>query len=207
MWRMRSLSASGIALAVSMAAAPLNAGADEVTSPVKAVWQVQEIYLSYFGLTTYYSCDGLRDKVRTMITQLGAAEGSVVNAAGCTELSGPERLPGARIIIATPHAATPEMIEANAKDAKRSELLAKLQRKGKPALETGEFDAVRKVVSLNSKDPTGAGGAGDCELVEHIRDQVVKKMDARVVKDDLHCTPHQGTIGNRKLQVEVLAKS
>jgi hypothetical protein len=51
------------------------------------------------------------------------------------------------------------------------------------------------------------GASGDCELVEHMRDQVIKKMDARVVKDQLGCVPHQGTVGNRTLQVEVLVKA
>jgi hypothetical protein len=211
MWRMRTLRKIGVAAAVSTIAATgllaSSARADEDAQPVKAVWQVQEIYLSYFGFTTFYSCDGLLDRVRAMITVLGANEKSIVTSAGCVELNAPERLPGARIILATPRAATPEVVAANAKDEKRAALLAKLQHKGGPALETGEFDAVRKTVVLNSKEPNAVGASGDCELVEHMRDQVIKKMDARVVKDQLGCVPHQGTVGNRTLQVEVLVKA
>jgi hypothetical protein len=206
MLRMRMLQASGLAVALSMAAPVVTARADEVGQPVKAVWQVQEIYLSYFGLTTYYSCDGLHDKVRLMISQLGANESSLVTGAGCSELSGPERLPGARIILATARAATPEALADIAKDPKRAELIARLERKG-TKLDAGEFNAVRKTVALNTKNPASDSGAGDCELVEHMRSQVVKKIDARIVKDDVHCTPGQGSIGNRQLQVEVLVKT
>ncbi len=206
MWRMRILRASGIALALSVAASSITARGEEATLPVKAVWRVQEIYLSYFGLTTFYSCDSFKDKLRSMIAQLGAHEDSMVATAGCTELSRPERLPAARLIIATPEIATPDVVAANAKDEKRSALLAKLQLKGKPALDAGEFDAVRKLVALNTKEPPSASGAGDCELVEHVRDQIVKKLDARIVKDEVSCIPYQGTVGNRKLQVEVLVK-
>jgi hypothetical protein len=205
MWRMQTLRASGAALVLGMAASSI-AHSDEVAPPVKAVWQVQEIFLSYVGYTTFYSCDSFKDKVRSMVETLGAHESSMVATAGCTELTGPERFPGARLILATPRAATPEVLAANAKDEKRPALLAKLQRKGKPALDAGEFDAVRKVVALNIKEPGSLTGAGDCELVEHIRDKVVTKLDARIVKDEVSCTPHQATVGNRKLQVEVLTK-
>jgi hypothetical protein len=211
MWRMHVLRggrAAAVAAVISVLGMSANTmRADEVVQPVKAVWQVQEIYLSYFGFTSYYSCDALRDKVQIAILQLGAYEGSLVTAAGCTELVGPERMPGTRIVLVTPIAATPEAVAAMAKDTKRAELIAKLQKKGGAALDTGEFDAVRKVVVLNTKQGATVSADGDCELLEHIRNQVVKKMDARVVKDDLGCTPHQGTVGNRKLQVEVLVKT
>lgn len=205
MSRMRMLQVGGAALALSMASA-VTARADEAGQPVKAVWQVQEIYLSYFGLTTYYSCDGLHDKVRLMVKQLGANEASLVTGAGCTQGSGPEQIPGARIILATAQAATPEVLAEIAKDPKRAELISRLERKG-TKLETGEFDAVRKVVSLNTKNPLTDSGAGDCELVEHMRRQVVKKIDAKIVKDDVRCTPGQASIGNSQLKLEVLVKA
>jgi len=178
----------------------------EGSQPVKAVWQVQEIHLAYMGFTSKYSCDGMRDRVAGWMNQLGAQDSSLVRIAGCDRLSGPATLPSVMIVLATPVAATPEAMAANAQDKKRSELLARLQTKGKPALVDGTFDATRKSVVLLSKERMDAGSAGDCELLENLRDQVLKKIDAHVTKDRLGCTPHQGTVGNPQLEVEVLAK-
>jgi hypothetical protein len=72
----------------------------------------------------------------------------------------------------------------------------------------GPFDAVRKNVSLFSKDyAQGTSAAGDCELLENFRDQVITKIDARIASDNLGCIPHQGTAGNRQLKVEVLTRA
>jgi hypothetical protein len=181
--------------------------AQEATQPVKAVWQVQEIFLSYLGFTSFYSCDGMRDRVSDWMKQIGAQDRSVVSIAGCDRASGPARTPSVRILIATPVAATPEAIAANANDPKRAAALAKLQKRVKTPLQDGTFDATRKTVVLLSKETPMVGAAGDCELLENLRDQVLKKVDARVVKDNLGCSPHQGTVGNPQLEVEVLTKA
>jgi hypothetical protein len=174
----------------------------DAATPQKAKWQVQEIYLAYLGFTNHYSCDGMRDKVAIWIKEVGAHPNSTVRVAGCDQPIGPARSPSVRIILATPVAAS--SAAANGADAKRSELVAKLQ-KGKTPFQDGEFDAVSKTATLESKDPPMVGAAGDCELLENFRDQVLKKIDAKVVKDSLSCTPHQGTVGNPSLTVEVLS--
>jgi len=182
------------------------ARAESSAQPVKAVWQVQEIYLSYLGFTSKYSCDGMRDRVEGWMKQLGVHD-SVVRVAGCDRATGPANLPSVSIVMATPVAATPQALAANAQDKKRSELLTKLQRKGKPALVDGTFDATRKTVVLYSKETMSPGSAGDCELLENLRDQVIKKIDAHVLNDNLRCTPHQGTVGNPQLEVDLLSKA
>ena len=48
-------------------------------APVKAEWQVQEIFLSYLGFTSLYSCDGMRDRVAGWIDQLGARDNRTGN--------------------------------------------------------------------------------------------------------------------------------
>jgi len=198
------------ALATLMAlSASFAAHADEATPVVKAVWQVQEVFLSYNGYTTFYSCDGLRDKVAAIIKQLGAHQSSYVTSAGCDKLTGPARINSVHIFLATPRTATPEVIAANAQDKKRAGVLAKLQHQGPPIDGAETFDAIRKSVVLPSKDQIGAEGvAGDCELLEVVRNQVIKKIDARVIQDRLGCTPNQGRASNPTLEVEVLvAKS
>jgi hypothetical protein len=189
--------------AVFGASAIAPARADET---VRAVWNVQEIYLPYFGITTYYSCDGLRDRVRDLLGQLGVREDFIVTAVGCTELSAPSRTPTARIIVANAVPATDEVAKAFATDPKRAELLARLQKKSKAPMSDEPFDAFTKRVTLRAKDKhsTGVGASGDCELLEQMHRFVFPKIGAKVINDDVSCMPHQGSVGNPSIEVELL---
>lgn len=185
----------------SMAVAP--ARADET---VRAVWQVQEIHLPYFGLTTQYSCDGLRDKVRELLTELGAREDFLVRIAGCTSITGPVRNPSVTMVLATATPASDETTRALADDAKRSELLARMKSRSKSKAEFSDepFDAVVKRVTLRSKSSVSPGASGDCELLEQMRRQVFPKIGVNVISDNVRCTPYQGNVGNPSMEVEVL---
>ncbi len=179
------------------------ARADET---VRSVWQVQEIFLPYFGLTTQYSCDGLRDKMREILKQLSVREDFVVSIAGCTELSGPARNPSLRMVLAHAVAATDDVTKTFATDPKRAELLARLQRKAKASGSASNepFDAALKRVVLRAKDRSNSSAAGDCELLEQVRRDVLPKLGAKVLKDNVSCTPYQGTVGNPSMEVELL---
>jgi hypothetical protein len=102
--RIKTILASSCIVLGVVASVP--ARADEA---VRAVWKVQEIYLAYFGLTTHYSCDGLREKMRGILEQLGVREDFVVNVGGCTEVSGPTFNPLVRMIVANAVPATDEI--------------------------------------------------------------------------------------------------
>lgn len=178
------------------------ARADET---VRAVWNVQEIFLPYFGLTTQYSCDGLRDKMREYLTQLGVREDYLVHVAGCTSITGPVRNPSVVMVVANAVPATDEIAKTFANDPKRAELLARMQRKAKGKTTSDEpFDAVVKRVVLRSKTSVSPGASGDCELLEQVRRDVLPKIGATIIRDDVRCTPYQGTVGNPSMEVEVL---
>lgn len=183
--------------------AATSARADET---VRAVWNVQEIFLPYFGLTTQYSCDGLRDKMREYLTQLGVREDFLVHIAGCTSIRGPVRNPSVAMVVANAVPATDEMAKTFAGDPKRAELLARMQRKAKGKTTTSDepFDAVLKRVVFRSKTSVSPGASGDCELLEQVRRYVLPKIGAKVIRDDVRCTPYQGTVGNPSMEVEVL---
>jgi hypothetical protein len=178
----------------------------ESADTVKAVWQVQEIYFSYFGITTNYTCDGLRDKMRGFLRQLAVRDDMIVNASGCPSLNRPEKNLSVRIIAAHAVEATDENRKAIAADPKRAKLAERLQRKAKAAVAGDEpFDGVRRKVTLMSKDSPSVGGSGDCELLDQVRRQLLPKLGVKVIDNQLSCTPYQGTIGSQKLEVEVLA--
>jgi hypothetical protein len=201
-WRRRAIWTTSIA---ALACASFAAAAETGPKPIRAVWQVQELRLTYMGFTSHYSCDGMREKIARWVKQLAPHENSKITIAGCDNPTGVAHMPSVRIVLATPIAA--DAAGEITKDPKRAEAIAKLQHKGKAPFEDGSFDAVRTTVALLSKDYSeGIGGAGDCEMLENFRDQVIKKIDARIVSDHLGCFPHQGNVGNPQLTVEALTK-
>jgi hypothetical protein len=175
---------------------------------VRAVWNVQEIYLPYFGLTTHYSCDGLRSKMRDLLKQLGVREDFVVSV-GCTEISGPAYNPSVRIVVANAVPATDEVAKAFAADPKRAALLARLAKNDKTLGDNSfnnaePFDAVLRRVTLFAKNNSSPGASGDCELLEQLNRFVLPKLGAKVLNNTARCTPYQGSVGNPSTEVELL---
>src|ERR1700704_4819616 len=102
--------AAGIALWVVAAGAVAGlltatgwAAADETGAAAArgqaAVWTPKELTFVYQGFTTKYSCDGLRDKVRGVLLDLGAQKKDLkVQQLGCSSSSGrPDPFPGVRV--------------------------------------------------------------------------------------------------------------
>src|SRR6267154_165650 len=94
----------GICLSLAVLAAPTRAAATPQAAaiqpaaptavtgiPMAAVWREQHLDFFYMGRTSRYSCDGLRDKVRAMLLDLGARRDVKIAAIGCED-SGRERV-------------------------------------------------------------------------------------------------------------------
>jgi hypothetical protein len=162
----------------SAPATPAGTPAAADTSTVMAVWAERKIYFPYAGFTALYSCDGLRNKVRAALTAIGAKPGFEVTANGCPNLSGPEPMPWLNIVAAMPR-------EAASDEA------------------TARFPARWRRISF-SDDPMGLFQAGDCELVEQLRDEVFVPLGARIVSSNMICVPRQVNVGAVDLTIEVL---
>ncbi len=198
---------AGIVLAclwlVPLAGNAESAGTDAAPT-VNAVWVEKEIAFTYFGFTTYYSCDGLRDKLRWVLQQIGARPGFKVQVTGCMEPNGPDLMPHARITAALPQAATPELLARLAEDASRRDLVARATGKSSDLGEaTAQFPARPRRVEFRDRASSRIED-GECELVEHLRDKVFVPLGARVVEDYMRCTPKAVSIGGVRLTIEVL---
>ena len=71
------------------------ASADD--APVQAMWAAKKLNFTFMGFTARYSCDGLLDKVRKILLDLGARPGPdlKVGPTGCDRGFGtPSRFPG-----------------------------------------------------------------------------------------------------------------
>jgi len=196
----------GVAL-VSLGLGPLAVLAQTTAadSPpaVNAIWVEKDIEFTYMAFTTYYSCDGLRDKLRWVLKEIGARPGFKVTVTGCMN-TGPDVLPHARIRAAMPQAATPELLAELARDSSQRELVARTTGKSADVNEpTAQFRARTRRIEFTD-DPLGRIEAGDCELVEQLRDHVFVPLGAKVVEDRMRCTPKQLNLNGVNLTIEVL---
>jgi len=190
-----------------LAAARPEAPAPEPAATVNSVWVERKVSFTYMPLTSYYSCDGLRDKVRWILRELGARPDFTVRARGCIELQGPELFPGVEIVAAFPAEATPELLGQLAADASKQQLAARATGKPDPVIEaTAQFPARVKRVEFESGRTTRDDlQDGDCELMEQlVRNDVFGQLGVRVVDAQTRCVPRQVTLGAVRVAVEVL---
>jgi hypothetical protein len=197
---------AGLLWALPALAAAQAAPSADGAATVDAVWVEREVTFTYMPLTSYYSCDGLRDKVRWILTQLGARPGFKVTSRGCIEVQGPEVFPGVKIVAGFPAAATPELLARLADEASKRALAARATGKPEPVAEaTARFPArVRRVEFRSGGSSLDALQDGDCELMEQLRDRAFGTLGVQVVEDRIHCVPRQVSIGAVRMTVEVL---
>jgi hypothetical protein len=172
---------SGVRRAIARAlllALPVVAGASVVAAEdgQSAAWEPRELTFDYLGMTSHYSCDGLRNRVEQALVELGAGAGLAVEPYACTNSGGVERFPSLRIRMAT-------------------------LRPAAGAARPGDVPAHWGAVRLAGP---GRLEPGDCELAEQIRDQILPLFTTRRLQAQLNCIPHQETAGNIALSVEVL---
>ena len=197
---------ASLSLALPAVVAAQSTAPGEPAATVSAVWVERELTFTYMPLTSYYSCDGLRDKVRWILAELGAKPGFKVVSRGCIEVQGPEVFPGVKIVAAFPAAATPELLAQLASEASKRQLAARATGKPEPVAEaTAQFAArVRRVEFKSGGSSADDLQDGDCELMEQLRDRAFGPLGVTVVEDRIHCVPRQVSIGAVRMTVEVL---
>lgn len=178
--------------AVSMATAaaltlvlysPVRAAAPAADAPEaqSATWVPKQLNFVYQGFTTRYSCDGLRDKVRTALLRLGARRHDLlVRELGCSASAGvPDRFPGVSIkmFVLQPAAAGTDAATL--------------------------VPAHWKPVNLKL-DNSAVADAGECELVEQIAQKLLPLFATRNVDVKTACVPHQLRATGPLLRAEVL---
>ena len=189
-YRRRSISATVAAAAVfSLALAgevlaepPAPGDPAQSPAPAWAVWTPKELRFTYMGFTSHYSCDGLADKMRSILLQLGARPDLRIRQMPCSGGPGrPTEFPGVTVNmnVLVPWDAT----SANAT--------------------VTPVPAHWKMVELSTeRDPLRE--AGDCELIEQVKAHVLPLFSARNVDYRSTCVPNQLQIGGTRLKAEVL---
>jgi hypothetical protein len=168
-----------LAAVPALAAAEASAAAPD---SVAAVWVPKHVQFIYQGFTSYYSCDGLREKIRSMLDKLGARD-LKVQEYSCVNPSGPTLFPGVRVNMQV-------LVPASSAEA------AKDKNAGPPVQAQW-----KKVVLMPSNAPIDE--QGDCELIEQFKETFLPLFTTRNIQYQSTCIPHQVTLGTH-LSAEVL---
>jgi outer membrane biosynthesis protein TonB len=153
--------------------------------PVAAVWTPKELRFTFMGFTAKYSCDGLQERIRGVLLKLGARPDLQVSQGPCAApLGTPTIFPAVTIKMNVLQPASsvnpvnggtpPQVVPAH---WKRVDL-------------TGGNDAVKE--------------AGDCEVIEQIKQSILPQFTTRNVDYKSTCVPHQLTLGGTQLRADVL---
>lgn len=157
-------------------ALPLWAADPVVGSPFPAVWKEQHLEFSYMGRTARYSCQGLRDKMRSLLLDLGARRDLQVTLLGCNESAPLGRgYLGPRLSLTF---SSPALPDASANPLHAGDLSV--------------VDARYEPFTLTS-DAFRNYGVGDCELVEEFARDILPRLSTRNVKQDITCIPYQAS--------------
>jgi hypothetical protein len=175
------------ALLVGVPERAANGASPVAGNPVAAVWRERHIDFVYLGRTTRYSCDGLRDKVRAMLLDLGARHDLKIVAIGC--------LPDDRLRVNSLQPSLDIIFSAPA----LPDAAAKPQRPGDLAATDARFEQF-----TIASDAFRNMGIGDCELVEEFTRQILPKLATRDVRQDITCAPMQQSGSRFLVRGEIL---
>jgi len=156
--------------------------------PIAAVWRAQHLRFFYVGRTSRYSCDGLRDKVRALLLDLGARRDLTITALGCeypaARASRGSLGPSLNIVFSAPALPQPK------------------QKPLRPG-DLGRVDARFDAFTITG-DAFRNMGSADCELVEEFAHQILPKLVTRNLKQDITCVPLQQSGGRFLVRGEIL---
>ena len=165
----------------ALAEPPVESTSPQSSAPAWAVWTPKELRFTYMGVTSHYSCDGLADKMRSILLQLGARPDLRIREVPCSgSLGRPTEFPGVTVNmnVLVPWDAT----SANAT--------------------VTPVPAHWRMVEL-STEPDPLRQAGDCELIEQVKAHVLPLFSVRNVDYRSTCVPNQLQIGSTQLKAEV----
>ena len=146
---------------------------------LEAVWAPRHVTFVYQGFTTHYSCGGLRDKIREMLSKLGARD-LKVREQGCVRAGGVEPFPGVRVTMQV-------LVPASSEHGKAAAA----------AIEAHWQNVVLMPGNASFEEE------GNCELIEQFKETFLPLFTTRNIHYQSNCIPHQLTLGTH-LSAEVL---
>ena len=174
-------------------------GTEVAANGVDAIWKPQQFTFSYYGMTSRYACSEFESRVRQILLALGAHENMQVDRRECSESAGMHL----RITFMSPIEATPENVREVTTFDTEQQLIARLKGIDLPSEEDiARFPAEWQEISL-SRDRRIGLRAGDCELLEQVRRQLLPLIATRALPKRLVCV--QGNLSSRPPPLSVSA--
>ena len=165
--------------ALAALASPLRGDAP----PTPSLWQEHKGKVTYFGITSVYSCTGIESKVRQVLLLLGARKDMSVNASGCNSRDMPMG-----------HAMTVSIRVFSLAPAGSAEIAPGA---APPVMATWS------PVAIDGQRPPFMGD-GDCELIDQLHEFITKNFSAQNIDYRASCTPHQVTSASFSIHGEFL---
>jgi hypothetical protein len=166
----------GAALAVGV----VQAQPTTPSEPQSAHWVQKKLFFVFQGFTTTYTCEGLRDLMRSVLEQLGARSDLEIMDSGCVGGNNsfqPHPGVSASFYVLEPASTGQEPLTVDAHWAPMR-------------VKVGSTYLIQQ---------------GQCELIEQIRHQVLPLFSTRNVDfKNSSCFPHQLSIAGTDLRAEVL---
>jgi len=219
------------ALAGLLAAGSLTPGCAAVAQDkVSAVYKAHEVRFVYHSFVNLFDCGELRNHVAVILRTVGARDDIKVRVSACevflmedetspewdrwNRYGGPQPFGNSqgerrqqnsdvRVELMFPIEATPDVLAEIDKDKSRRELISRVT--GNPLAALNDpiiFPAERQQVTLSRA--TIRLGPEDCELLEQMSSSVFRKLDVKVVHQDLDCDSQQRSYFPPTLVVETL---
>ncbi len=179
--------AAGATLAMFLGSAAISAepvAGDAAAAPaVEAVWTPKELNFTFLGFTAHYSCDGLQGRMQKILLHLGArpADLQVLPGPCAASFGRPDHFPTVRVKMNVLVPATGKTGDADVPTVPAHWKLVDL---------TAAKDVVKE--------------AGDCELIEQVKQRVLPLFTTREIDYTSTCIPYQLTIGGTQLRAQVL---
>ncbi|HMN43987.1 MAG TPA: hypothetical protein PKE27_05415 [Povalibacter sp.] len=153
---------------------------------IEAVWKKQQITFVYRGYSTFYTCSALRQKLRSILTELGARDTLTLHGYACDDSSGNARFD---VLLESPVAATEENVAALTGYSSEQRLVARVRGEPLPgAADLERFPASWETISF-SRNRSMRLDAGDCELVEQLLRAILPLLSVQIVSNNLRCSP------------------
>jgi hypothetical protein len=165
-----------------------------------AFWRVQDIKFVYNGHTSLYGCEALRDKVLTVVAELGAHVSTRIEMLSChiARSEVPSQLATFQLRVVSPALATSESKNESQNLQSRRVLLEKL---GAPVEQAEAFPANWRELDV-ARMRAAKFGYEDCELLRQLREQVLSKLAVKVIAHDRSCSVQR--LRRPRLEVAVL---
>ena len=156
----------GLSCGPPSASAAVDTAAAPTADIVTGSWQHHTVTFNYFGITSLYTCGGLEDQVRRILLHLGARKDARVDASGCP---GPFNAPSRTAWVKADFYTLAPAADAGGSDTVKARWIA---------------------MEVTPRHPDFMGD-GDCELIQGMKDLIIKNFSLRNIEYRTSCVPHE----------------